>query len=317
MVLQEQQYASLTIIYQDHHLLIVHKPAGIVIHPTYKHADGTMWDALLTYTEEQGSDGWQPPELPDKPAWAAAPEHIRLMLREQQRERLRKEEGLLERPGLMHRLDKDTSGIVVIARTARCRKHLARQFEERTIVKRYLAVVSRGAPDWTKPRTAFEVTRYSEVGGQAPLAHPLDLFALRGESLLLDGALGRDPDDRRRCIVAPGGQEARTIVKVLAVNSAYALIEARPLTGRTHQIRAHLAAIGFPLVGDHTYAFPAQEGTEETTLKRQFLHAYRVELRTYPENTWRSFVAPLPDDLSTWLARCISEGLEIVHTITA
>src|SRR3974377_2408906 len=69
------------IIYQDHHLLIVSKPAGLVIHPTYKHADGTMWDAILEYLEKQGGNDWQPPELPDKPEWVAAPEQVRVMLR--------------------------------------------------------------------------------------------------------------------------------------------------------------------------------------------------------------------------------------------
>lgn len=317
MTLQEQQNAALPIIYQDHHLLIVNKAAGVVIHPTYKHADGTMWDALLAYTQQQGSDDWLPPELTDKPAWARAPEHIRAMLREQQRERQWKEEGLLERPGLMHRLDKDTSGIVVIARTARCRHHLARQFQERTIDKRYLAVVSRGAPDWTKPRTSFEATRYAKDGSKMPLADPVDVFGLEGETLLLDGELGRDPDDRRRCIVGPGGQEARTMIEVLAINKMFALIEARPVTGRTHQIRAHLAALGYPVVGDQTYALPAQEDTGRATLKRQFLHAFRVEFSTYPENTRRSFIAPLPDDLVTWLERYFPEGLDSVHAATA
>src|SRR5437667_12853636 len=72
---------TIPIIYQDHHLLVVNKPAGLVIHPTYKHADGTMWDALLVYVAQQGSDGWQPPELPDEPEWARAPLRIQEMLR--------------------------------------------------------------------------------------------------------------------------------------------------------------------------------------------------------------------------------------------
>ena len=76
--------ASIPVIYQDHHLLVVNKPAGLVIHPTYKHADGTMWDSILAYLAEQGSDDWRPAVMPDKPEWAGAPEHIRVMLREQQ-----------------------------------------------------------------------------------------------------------------------------------------------------------------------------------------------------------------------------------------
>src|SRR5205085_6988142 len=151
-----------TVIYQDHHLLIVNKPAGIVMHPTYKHAEGTMWDALLVYLAEQGSDDWQPPDLPDEPQWADAPEHIRVMLREKRTERLWKEDGLLPRPCLLHRLDKDTSGIVAIARTQRSCRHIIRQFQEHTIVKRYLAVVEArliAPPDWARPRTDFRVSR--------------------------------------------------------------------------------------------------------------------------------------------------------------
>ena len=143
-------------------MLIVNKPAGLVIHPTYKHADGTMWDAILEYLEKQGGDDWQPTDLPDKPEWAGAPEQVRAMLRKQRLERLVKEEGLLPKPCLLHRLDKDTSGIVALARTERSRRHLVRQFHEHSIVKRYLAVVHRGTPDWAKPRAAFKITEQQD-----------------------------------------------------------------------------------------------------------------------------------------------------------
>src|SRR6266852_8186348 len=146
---------EISIIYQDHHLLIVNKPAGVVIHPTYKHAGGTLWNALSAYLEAQGGDDWRPPALPDQPEWAAAPEDVKVMLREKRSERMWKEEGLLPRPCLLHRLDKDTSGVVALARSERARRHIIRQFEERTIVKRYLAVVQQGAPDWSRPRATF------------------------------------------------------------------------------------------------------------------------------------------------------------------
>src|ERR1700737_2472106 len=154
-----QANIDIPVIYQDHHLLIVNKPAGLVIHPTYKHADGTMWDSILAYLAEQGGDGWQPRELPDKPEWRGAPEHIQVMLREQQKAKQWQEEGLLPRPCLLHRIDKDTSGVVALARTERARRHLVRQFHEHSIVKRYLAVVGRGAPDWATPRTTFTIKR--------------------------------------------------------------------------------------------------------------------------------------------------------------
>src|SRR5438270_473742 len=149
--------AEIPIIYQDHHLLIVNKPAGLVIHPTYKHAGGTMWDSILAYLEQHGDDGWQPEERPDKPEWAGAPEHIQVMLREQQRAKQWQEEGLLPRPCLLHRIDKDTSGVVALARSERARRHLIRQFYDHSIVKRYLAVVRRGSPQWAQGRAPLQV----------------------------------------------------------------------------------------------------------------------------------------------------------------
>src|ERR1051326_8272323 len=146
-----QTTIDIPIIFQDHHLLIVNKPAGLVIHPTYKHADGTMWDSLLAYLVRQGDEDWQPEELPDKPEWAGAPEHIEVMLRERQRAKQSQEEGLLQRPCLLHRIDKDTSGVVALARTERARRHLIRQFYDHSIVKRYLGVVRRGSASWPLP----------------------------------------------------------------------------------------------------------------------------------------------------------------------
>ena len=301
---------TLDIIYQDHHLLIVNKPAGLVVHPTYKHADGTMWDAILDYLEQQGGDDWQPPELPDEPEWAGAPAPVQEMLREKRTERMWKEDGLLPRPCLLHRLDKDTSGVVALARTERSRRHIMRQFHEHRIVKRYFAVVRGGAPEWARPRAPFKLIRGQDEidAGQFSL---LADVSLHGEKdLILDGALQRDPADRRRCIVGPEGQQARTVVRALASQGEFVLLEVRPVTGRTHQIRAHLAALGYAIVGDTTYALPAATGTPEAAMKRQFLHATSLELRRYPDNALCSFVAPLANDLSVWLESYFPAGLE-------
>ncbi len=302
------------ILYQDHYLLIVNKPAGLVIHPTYKHADATMWDAILLYLEQQGRDDWQPPELPDDPQWVSAPAHIQVMLREKRRLRQWKEEGLLPRPCLLHRLDKDTSGIVALARTERSCRHLVHQFYDHSIVKRYLAVVCKGAPDWTRPRTTFTIT--SKIGGGSfgeGQEQPIALFP--HDELLLEGPLQRDPDERRRCIVGPDGQFALTQVNVLSVSpdETFALLEVRPITGRTHQIRAHLAALGYAIVGDQLYAPPAVPGTPQAALTRQFLHAHSLTLRRYPDNTLCTFVAPLAEDLSLWLYRYLEEGIGLVE----
>jgi len=291
---------EIAIIHQDHHLLIVNKPAGVVIHPTYKHADGTMWNQLSTYLEAQGGDDWRPPALPDQPEWAAAPENVKVMLREKRSERMWKEEGLLPRPCLLHRLDKDTSGVVALARSERARRHIIRQFEERTVVKRYFAVIQGAAPGWSRPRTRFIVKQWNEGSNNVELDVPVP-FPMPGDEFVLDGPLQRDPDDRRRCIVGLAGRQATTRFHVLAVESNFALLEVWPMTGRTHQIRAHLAALGYAIVGDQTYAPLSETGTPQAALKRQFLHAYSLELRRYPDNALCKFVAPLADDLILWM----------------
>lgn len=299
-ILANMDVTNIAVIYQDHHLLLVNKPAGLVIHPTYKHSDGTLWDAVLAYTQQLGQDDWRPLELPDEPQWASAPADVQIMLHNIRTERLWKEEGLLPRPCLLHRLDKDTSGIVALARTERARRHLIKQFEEHTLVKRYLAVVEQGSPDWTRPRTSFTVMQQLADGQKQPADASFVLTGPTEGEFLLDGPLQRDPDDRRRCIIGPDGQVATTLVKVLAVERGYALLDVRPVTGRTHQIRAHLAALGYAIVGDQTYALPPAE-ISTTALSRQFLHAYSLTVRRYPDNERCTFVAPLASDLQAWL----------------
>ncbi len=171
-------YPTIPIIYQDHYLLMVNKPAGIVIHPTYKNTEGTMWEALLALLSAQADEGWQPLVLPDEPQWAKAPPAIQEMLRQQRIERLWKEEGLLPLPCLLHRLDKDTSGIVALARTEKSRRYVARQFHTHTITKRYLAVVQQGAPEWARPRTDLIVTRRQRAKDGESCEHRADASRL-------------------------------------------------------------------------------------------------------------------------------------------
>jgi 23S rRNA pseudouridine1911/1915/1917 synthase len=292
------EVTDIAVIYQDHHLLIINKPAGVVIHPTYKHADGTLWDTLLIYMAQQEQENWQAPELPDEPGWAGAPSDVQVMLRQKRTQRLIKEEGLLPRPCLLHRLDKDTSGVVALARTERARRHLVRQFHAHTLTKRYLAVVSHGAPEWAQPRTTFHISNQLADGSE----HAIAPRAFEdGSEFILDGPLQRDPDERRRCIVGADGQSATTLVRVLSREGRFALLEVHPVTGRTHQIRAHLAAAGYAIVGDQMYAPVAEAGTAEAGLMRQFLHASSLTLQSYPDNERRTFVAPLANDLMEWL----------------
>ena len=301
------------IIYQDHHLLIVNKPAGLVIHPTYKHAGDTMWDMLLVYLEQQGGDDWQPPELPDEAQWAGAPPDIQIMLRERRRLRLWKEDGLLARPSLLHRIDKDTSGVVALARSKNSRRHIIRQFHDHTIIKRYLAVVQKKACDWSLPRAPLRVKE--QASGMEIAIQNVEAALLAGAALLVEGMLQRDPDDRRRCIVGPEGQAATTMVRALTwtENSEFILLEARPITGRTHQIRTHLAALGYTLIGDQVYAPPAEPGAPAAMLRRQFLHAQSLTLRRYPENVLCTFIAPLAADLTSWLSSYFPAALEVIH----
>ncbi|GAC1404714.1 MAG: hypothetical protein NVS4B12_17080 [Ktedonobacteraceae bacterium] len=308
---------DIAVIHQDHHLLVLNKPAGVVIHPTYKNADGgTLWDALLIYLSQQAGEEWQPPVLPDEPAWAGAPPHIQIMLRERQQKRLWKEEGPLPRPCLLHRLDKDTSGVVALARTERSRRHIIKQFHDHTIEKCYLAVVRKGAPLWARPRSPLGVARHTPNEQQALEDSTFDFLTLGNDILELNGPLQRDPDERRRCIVGPDGDESITRCSVLASENDFFLLDVQPVTGRTHQIRAHLAACGYAIVGDQMYAPRAEDGTPEAALTRQFLHAYSLQLRRYPDNALCAFVAPLANDLVAWLRQYFPSGLGALNAKT-
>lgn len=208
-------------LYEDSQLLAVAKPAGLVTHPAYKHPDGTLCDLVFARQAARG-------------------------------------EG---RPWLLHRLDRETSGVVLFAKTMMARRALVRQFERRDIRKRYLAI-TRGAP-----------------------------VDAEGE---IDAPLTRDPLDRRRVIVDPRGQSAQTRYRVLARADGNALIAAEPLTGRTHQIRAHLAHVGAPIVGDATYQAERHDG--DPNADRTMLHAARLDLRYPGTGAHWSVSAPVPDD---------------------
>jgi len=194
----------LRVAYDDDAMLIVDKPAGLVVHPSAGHSGGTLVNALLGRARDRG-------------------------------ESLGSIAGV-GRPGIVHRLDKDTSGLIVVAKTDIAQASLMRQFGERTIEKEYLALV-RGDPP--SPRGRVE----------API--------------------GRDPRDRQRMAVTARGRDAVTAYDVLATGGGYALLSLHPLTGRTHQIRAHLTYLGLPIAGDLRYG----GGPGPNGLGRQFLHA--------------------------------------------
>ena len=167
--------------------------------------------------------------------------------------------GENERPGIVHRLDKDTSGLIIIAKNDKAHMELSEQFKNRTVTKVYQALVH----GFLKP-----------------------------EQGVVEARIGRHPRDRKRMAVVSHGREARTEYRVIQYFDDYTLLEIRPKTGRTHQIRVHLAAIGYPVVGDSTY------GGRSDLLDRQFLHAYKLGFRLPSSGEYREFQSDLPPDLA-------------------
>ena len=240
----------LEILYEDDHLLAIDKPAGIVVHPTYKNAQGTLMNALLWHGR----------------AWPAG-----------------------QRPSIVGRLDKSTSGIVVVAKTAAVHASLQRALASREGEKDYLAVVY-----------GFDNVARGTI--DLPLAHT---------------------ERNRRTMVASKHRGARSVTRferlawVAAPRAGLSLLRCRLVTGRRHQIRVHLAARGWPLVGDPSYGEPRwpeiDDGALAATLRafpRQALHAWRVGV-SHPVTRERlQFEAPIPRDLQGLLA---ASGLSITH----
>ena len=215
---------ELAIVYEDEDVVVIDKPAGLTAHPGAGHAEDTLVNRLL------GHD----------PSIA--------------------ETGDTARPGLVHRLDRDTSGLIVVARTPAAHAYLARQWRERSVVKRYWALVE-GTP------------KAAEGAIELPI--------------------GRDPRNRKRMAPALDGRAARTVYRVDRAYKGFSLLDVLIETGRTHQIRVHLAALGHPVAGDRLYgARRALSG-----LTRQFLHAYLLGLRLPSDDAYHEFTAPLPPEL--------------------
>ena len=227
----EPETIPLDIVFENSDLVVVNKPAGMVVHPSAGHDTGTLVNAVLAHAPDiQGIGG----EI---------------------------------RPGVVHRLDKDTSGLILMAKNDRTHRYLQEQFRSRDVEKIYLALVD-GAPPT--------------------------------ESGLVDAAIGRDSSNRKRMAIVPlhRGREAVTEYHVLETFTEYSLIEAHPVTGRTHQIRVHLAFIGCPIVGDTIYG----RKKPSAGIKRHFLHAARITIRIPGEDEPRTFEAPLPANLANLLA---------------
>jgi 23S rRNA pseudouridine1911/1915/1917 synthase len=220
----------LDIVFENDDLLVVNKPAGMVVHPAAGHASGTLANAALGHAPEMEGIGGQ------------------------------------QRPGVVHRLDKDTSGLILMAKNDRAHVWLQDQFRQRSVIKIYIALVDGHPPTPT---------------GR------------------IEAPIGRDAKQRKlMAIVAPQkGREAISEYRTLETFPKQTLLEVHPITGRTHQIRVHLAFLGCPVAGDTVY------GRQHSTIpiKRHFLHAARLTIRLPGEKTPRTFEAPLPEELKAVL----------------
>lgn len=238
------QAITLSVLFEDEHLIVVDKPAGMVVHPAPGNPDRTLVNALLHHC-------------------GASLSGI----------------GGVRRPGIVHRIDKDTSGLIVAAKNDLAHAGLARQFAAHDLARAYSALV---------------------LGVPSPLS---------GE---VEGNIGRDPRNRKRmALVARGGKSALTRYKVLEAFGTFAsLLDCRLATGRTHQIRVHLTHLGHPLLGDPVYgsaqrrpgraaraAFPEGAGILLQSFRRQALHARLLGFRHPVTGKVLSFESPLPDDM--------------------
>jgi len=220
----------LNIVYEDDDLLVIDKPAGLPVHPAPGHPSHTLVNAILSRLSQ----------LADS------------------------DDSL--RPGIVHRLDKDASGVMVVAKNSAAQLNLINQFKARSVSKAYLVLV-RGH--------------------------------LTPEDGVIEAAIGRDPRHRQRmAVVAEGeGKEARTNYHVVKYLGDYTLLEVRPETGRTHQIRVHFSAIGYPVAGDVVY------GVKSPHLPRQFLHACRLGFKLPSTGEYVEFTSNLPPDLEQALEK--------------
>lgn len=232
----QAEQIPLDILYEDRHIIVINKPAGLVVHPAAGNETGTLVNALLHHcTDLTGIGG----EL---------------------------------RPGIVHRLDKDTSGILVVAKNEAAMAELSRQFKERITDKEYLAIV-RGVP--RLPRGTVETT------------------------------IGRHPVHRKKMAVnVRNGREAVSHYEVIERFDDAALVRVKIETGRTHQIRVHMAHLKHPIVGDTVYG---RGGASAVKAERQMLHAAKLSLNHPKSGKRLSFEAPLPDDMNALLSQLRTE----------
>jgi 23S rRNA pseudouridine1911/1915/1917 synthase len=227
----EPEPIPLDVLFEDEAIIVINKPPGLVVHPAPGHYTGTLVNALLHHCKGLGGIGG------------------------------------VERPGIVHRLDKETSGVMIVAKIDTAHRNLSRQFKDRTIRKIYLALIA-GVP--------------------------------KKKVWKIDLAIGRDRRDRKKISVrTEKPRSALSSYRVLSSFGDSALVEIRPETGRTHQIRVHLSALGHPVFGDKAYGGRHSIPRKNLAMRRQMLHAYRLGI-CHPLSAKRmEFTAPPPEDLRT------------------
>ncbi len=223
----------LDVIYDDADVVVINKAAGLVVHPAPGHPTGTLVNALLYRYPEISIAG-------------------------------------SSRPGIVHRLDKDTSGVMIIAKTDRAQTSLVQQWQDRTVAKQYVALVTG---------------------------------VIEEDEATIDAPIGRDPANRLRMAAVRSGKDAVSHFTVRQRFANATLLDVQIETGRTHQIRVHLAMIGAPVLGDSLYASAkARQVANDLGIKRQFLHASSLSVRL-PDGETHTFTAPLPDDMCDTIAQ--------------
>lgn len=216
-----------SVLFEDDYLLVIDKPKDMVVHPSAGHRQGTLVNAILNHVNEADREGD-------------------------------------DRPGIVHRLDKGTTGVIIIAKDRKTQETLSSQFEKRTVQKVYRAVVEG---------------------------------VMKNDQGTVAGAIGRHPIDRKKmAMVKKGGRTSSSVFKVIERLDGFTYVEVNPKTGRTHQIRVHLSHLGYPIVGDDLYGRKAKKLTD-----RPLLHARRISFDHPASGERISVEAPVPDDMEDFV----------------
>lgn len=219
----------LNILYEDEHILVVNKPSGLVVHPAPGHDSGTLVNALLYHCKDLKGIGGR------------------------------------ERPGIVHRLDKDTSGVLIVAKSDFVHRHLSKQFKLHTVHRVYIALVQG---------------------------------VMKKNSGIIDIAIGRDTKDRKK--ISPRTVKPKHAITHFRVMKRYkdaTLIELKPMTGRTHQLRVHLSHLHHPVAGDKTYGGKGYGKLGKLDIERLMLHALKLGITHPMTDSYIEFEAPLPEDM--------------------